>query len=150
MPHIHDKYDFVVAAYIVYNNKVLLVRHPRYNMWIPMGGHIELDEDPEEALLREIKEETGLEVQILADKPVIDQVDTKFIFTPRYIDVHRANPPHKHISLIYFARAKNDKYTLSKEHSTIEWLGLDDLDKPSYDLSASVKFCCREAIEAAK
>ena len=69
MPHIHEKYDFVITVYIVYDKKVLLVHHPRYGKWIPMGGHIELDEDPEEALFREIQEETGLEVEIVAEKP---------------------------------------------------------------------------------
>lgn len=60
MPHIHERYDFVVNAFIVFNNKVLLVHHPKYDKWLPMGGHVELDEDPEEALFREIEEETGL------------------------------------------------------------------------------------------
>ncbi|MDB5170717.1 MAG: hypothetical protein JWO35_411, partial [Candidatus Saccharibacteria bacterium] len=30
------------------------------------------------------------------------------------------------------------------------WLGLDDLEKPEYALSDSVKFYCREAIKAAE
>lgn len=149
MPHIHEKYDFTVSVFIVYNDRVLLVHHPRYDKWIPMGGHIELDEDPEQALFREIAEETGLTVTILGNKPEIEQHDTKFVYAPRYIDVHDANPPHKHIGLVYFARATNDKYTLSDEHLAIHWLSVNDLDKPEYALSNSVKFYCREAIAAA-
>ncbi len=114
-----------------------------------MGGHIELDEDPEQALFREIKEETGLEVEVLSSKPNIIQNDTKFVYAPRYIDVHGANPPHKHIALVYFAKSKNDKHVLSAEHSDINWLGLEDLGNPKYALSESVKFYCREAIRAA-
>ena len=56
MPHIHDLYDFVVSAFIVHKGKVLLIYHKRYHEWLPIGGHIELDEDPQEALYREIKE----------------------------------------------------------------------------------------------
>lgn len=148
MPHIHEKYDFVITVFIVYNRKVLLVHHPKYDKWIPIGGHIELDEDPEEALFREVKEETGLEVAVLAEKPEIDQHDTKFVFAPRYIDVHEANLPHKHIALVYFAKAKNDKHIKSDEHSDIQWLGVDDLEKAEYMLSDSVKFYCKEAIDA--
>ena len=150
MPHIHDKYDFVVTVFIVFNGRVLLVHHPRYDKWIPMGGHIELDEDPEQALFREIQEETGLEVEILSEKPNIEQNDTRFIYTPRYVDVHEANPPHKHIGLVYFARAKSDNHILSAEHTEINWLSVDDLDNPKYALSNSVKFYCIEAIKAAK
>jgi 8-oxo-dGTP pyrophosphatase MutT (NUDIX family) len=149
VPHIHDQYDFVITVFIVHGGKVLLVNHPRYNKWIPMGGHIELDEDPEEALFREIKEETGLEVEILSKKPEIDQHDTKFIYTPRYIDVHEASAPHKHIALVYFAKAKNNKHRLSDEHKAIKWLSLKDLGKSKYALSESVKFYAKEAVKAA-
>lgn len=150
MPHIHEKYDFVVTVFIVYKDRVLLVNHPRYGKWIPMGGHIELDEDPEQALFREIEEETGLDVELLADKPDIKQNDTKFVFAPKYIDVHEANPPHKHIALVYFAKAKNDNHVLSAEHTDIRWISLEDLDDPQYSLSDSDKFYCRKAIELAK
>ena len=148
MPHIHDKYDFVVTVFIAFKDKVLLVHHPKYNKWVPMGGHIELDEEPEQALMREIDEETGLSVEILADKPNFN--DTKFVYAPRYIDVHDAHPPHKHISLVYFARAKNNKYKLSTGHNEIRWLGLADLNDSQYHLDESVKFYCREALKAVK
>jgi 8-oxo-dGTP pyrophosphatase MutT (NUDIX family) len=149
MPHIHELYDFVVTVFIVHDNKVLLVHHPKYDKWIPMGGHIEMDEDVETALYREVREETGLDVEILSKKPNIETTDTKFLLTPNYMDVHEANPPHKHIALVYFARAKNNQYTISNEHSDIRWLSEGDIDKPEYELSASVKFYCKEAIKAA-
>jgi 8-oxo-dGTP pyrophosphatase MutT (NUDIX family) len=148
MPHIHKDYDFTISAYIVYKSKVLLTNHPRYNKWIPMGGHVELNEDPDQTLVREIKEETGLDVEILNTKPEVDDLKIKFLYTPSFIEVHEANPPHKHICLVYYARAKNDKHVLSDEHTAIEWLGEDDLDNPKYNLSESVKFGVREALKA--
>lgn len=151
MPHIHELYDFTITVFIVHDGRVLLVNHPKYNKWIPMGGHIELDEDVEEALFREIQEETGLDVEILSDKPVVDSPETKFLLTPAYLDVHQANPPHKHIGLTYFARAKDDKFTVSKEHTAIKWLTKEDVEDPTYNLTAAVKFYCHEAIaQAAK
>jgi 8-oxo-dGTP pyrophosphatase MutT (NUDIX family) len=150
MPHIHELYDFVITVFIVHDDKVLLVHHPRYNKWIPMGGHIELDEDVESALFREIAEETGLEVAILSSKPNLEAPGTKFQLTPNYVDVHDANPPHQHIALIYFGRATDNKHTLSDEHTAMHWLSVEDLDKPEYDLSPSVKFYCKEAIKAAR
>jgi len=41
-----------VSVFIVHRDKVLLIYHKYYNEWLPIGGHIELDEDPEEALYR--------------------------------------------------------------------------------------------------
>jgi len=150
MPHIHEQYDFTVTVFIVYNNAVLLVNHPRYNKWIPMGGHVELDEDPEEALFREIAEETGLEVTVLSTRPEMVSPGTKFLLTPAYMDVHEANPPHKHIGLIYFARAHSGKFTLSREHTDMRWLTEADLQDPQYDLSPSVQFYAQQALAAAR
>ena len=150
MPHIHYQYDFVIVVFIVHGDKVLLVNHPRYGKWIPMGGHVELNEDPEETLFREIREETGLTVEVIGGKPTFGPGDAKPVYAPRYIDVHEANAPHKHISLVYFATSKSGNFTLSGEHTAIEWLGLEDLDKPQYALTGSVRFYCREAIKAAR
>jgi len=149
MPHIHYQYDFVITIFIVHNDKVLLVNHPRYSKWLPVGGHVELNEDPEEALFREVQEETGLTVGLVGSKPAFDSDDAKPIHAPRYVDVHEANAPHKHIGLVYFARSESDKFIVSDEHTAAAWLGLEDLDKPEYALSGSVKFYCREAIAAA-
>lgn len=150
MPHIHELYDFVVSVFIVHNDKVLLVNHPKYNKWIPMGGHIELNEDTDSALFREIQEETGLDVEILSDKPKLKIDDTKFMYTPNFVDVHFANPPHKHIALIYFARSKNNKHIISNEHSDIHWLSVSDFNKPEYGLTESIKFYCQEALDHAR
>jgi len=150
MSHIHELYDYTVTVFIVFEDSVLLVHHPRYNKWIPMGGHIELDEDVDTALFREIKEETGLEVEILSAKPSIESPGTKFMYTPNYVDVHEANAPHKHISFIYFAKAHTNNHVLSDEHLAIHWVKESDLDGEAYNLSESVKFYCRQALDCAQ
>lgn len=147
MPHINYAYDFTVTAFIVSSSKkVLLVNHPKYNKWIPVGGHIELDEDPEQALYREIKEETGLQVEIFSKRPGVSSPGTKFLLTPNYVDVHEANPPHKHISFTYFALARSDNFIKSDEHSDMRWFSAQDLFIEEYALSDSVKFYSKEAL----
>ena len=59
MAHIHEKIDFTVAIFVVHEEKILIIHHRKLNKWLPLGGHIELDEDPEIAALREAKEESG-------------------------------------------------------------------------------------------
>jgi ADP-ribose pyrophosphatase YjhB (NUDIX family) len=149
MPHLHYQYDFVVSVFIVHEQSVLLVRHPRYAKWLPIGGHIELNEDPEQTLYREIQEECNLEVEVLSDKPSFLASDARSILPPRYIEVHEANLPHQHIALIYFARSKTDTSRISDEHTAMCWLQQRDLIKPEYDLSESVQFYCREALNVA-
>ena len=53
--------DFVATGFIADKGQVLLILHRKLGLWLPPGGHIEKDETPEEALHREVLEETGLE-----------------------------------------------------------------------------------------
>lgn len=48
--------------------KILLVHHKKLNKWVQPGGHIEEHEDPEQAAIREVKEETGLEIELLGER----------------------------------------------------------------------------------
>lgn len=151
MPHIHHKYDYTVSAFIVHDGRVLLVHHPRYDKWLPIGGHVDLEEDPEEALFKEIQEETSLkpeEIEILSTKLDIKDSTTKHIYQPNYIDVHDANPPHKHIAFIYFVKSKHDGAVISDEHADMQWLAAKELQNPKYKLSPSLKFYATEAIKA--
>src|SRR3989338_7269162 len=123
MPHIHKLYDFVVSVFIVHKDKVLLIYHKKYNEWLPIGGHIELDEDPEIALYREIEEESGLKVRVLASKPAIAHKGVKPILTPSYVDTHRITKTHKHTAFVYFGIAGSDKVRLhEREHREYKWL----------------------------
>ena len=44
MAHIHEKIDFTVAIFVVQEKKVLLIHHRKLDRWLPLGGHIELEE----------------------------------------------------------------------------------------------------------
>ena len=58
-------YKSFSGGYLIRDNKVLLVHHKKFNMWVPAGGHIEENETPDQALIREWKEEVGLDIAIL-------------------------------------------------------------------------------------
>jgi|SRR3989344_1020749 len=152
MPHIHEKIDFTVGVFIVYDNKVLLIFHKKHNMWLQIGDHIELDEDPEQALFREVKEECGLDIEIVGKKePSIEVKGIKFLYPPVFMNIHDINETHKHVGLYYIAKAKSDAFILSeREHNDIRWFSRKDLDEPKFNLSASLKFYAKEALERVK
>ncbi len=68
-----------VGAYIENKEgKILLARSAKWNgMWTPPGGHIEYGEKIEDAVLREVKEETGLEVSNPIFLSAIDMIEPK-------------------------------------------------------------------------
>ena len=151
MPHIHRLYDWVVSAFIVHKDRTLLCYHKKYKEWLPVGGHVDLNEDPEQALSKEIREECGLKVKILADKPAIAHRGVKPVFTPSYVDVHHIKGVHKHIALIYFATAKSDRVKLlEREHKAFLWLSESQLNDPKLRLTRSIRFYCRKSLEAAR
>jgi 8-oxo-dGTP diphosphatase len=45
--------------------QVLLVHHNKIGQWLYPGGHVDPDEDPAEAALREVREETGIEATVI-------------------------------------------------------------------------------------
>jgi 8-oxo-dGTP pyrophosphatase MutT (NUDIX family) len=148
MAHIHEKIDFTVAIFVVHAGRVLLVHHRNLNQWLPLGGHIELDEDPEQAALREAKEESGLEVELLGERPPTTSPGTRALIAPRFLDIHRITNTHEHVGMIYWARPKNGKLALAAdEHHDIRWCSSAELDTLQPPMSSAVKWYSRKAIE---
>ncbi len=148
MPHIHEKIDFTSAIFVVENGKVLMIHHRKLDKWLPLGGHIELDEDPEQAALREAKEESGLDVELIGERPPTTGPGTRALIAPRFLDIHRISNTHEHIGLIYFARPKSGTTTLAtEEHHDIRWCAADDLEKLEPIISDAVKWYALKAIQ---
>ena len=147
MGHIHEKIDFTVAVFVVHNGKVLLIHHRKLNQWLPLGGHIELDEDPEQAALREAKEESGFAVELIGDRPPTTEDGCRALIAPRFLDIHRINETHEHIGMIYWARPVNGAIQLAeREHHAIRWATEDELENLQPPMKDSVKWYCRQAI----
>ncbi len=147
MAHIHEKIDFTVAIFVVHEGRILLVHHRNLNQWLPLGGHIELDEDPEAAALREAKEESGLEVELLGERPPTTGPGTRALIAPRFLDIHRITNTHQHIGLIYWARPTNGTLRLAAaEHHDLRWCSAADLEQLQPPMTAAVKWYCRQAL----
>jgi len=148
MAHIHEKIDFTVAIFVVRDERVLLIHHRKLDQWLPLGGHIELEEDPEMAALREAREESGLEVELLGERPPTTGPGTRALIAPRFLDIHRITETHEHIGLMYWARPRQGSVTLAgKEHHAIRWCSSAELDDLQPAMSDAVKWYCRKAIQ---
>ena len=148
MSHIHEKIDFTVGAFIVHEDKVLLRMHDKYKMWLDVGGHIDLGEDPIEALYREVKEESGLEIELLTEAKLFSN-DTKDLPMPQFINRHRTGDDHEHVDLIYVARAKTTdiKPDASEADTEFHWFTSDELDDATYNLAPHTKEHAKQAIK---
>ncbi len=134
---------FCVTVYIFdpKKGKFLLIDHKKLEKWLPPGGHIEPDESPETTALRETKEETGLEVEIVGDVfPVGNRLKTPF-----GIQLNVINPEHEHVDIIYLATPKSDQVTVENiiETNGIGWFSIEEIEKESFRSFLATKQWCR-------
>ena len=136
------KKHFTATAFVVRGDATLLHWHKRLSRWLPPGGHIEPDEDPVQAVLREIQEETGATAEVIPSVPVLPFPYPGQVQPPYTIlleDSAEAGEPHQHIDLIYFCRlAGSVGATPNPSLGGFHWVDEDTLrsDQP-LDLAAS-------------
>ena len=99
---------FTASGYVIYNESVLLHWHPKVGGWLPPGGHIEANEDPVQAVIREIDEETGIVAEVLPTGIVLDLEYPVQVQPPFTILVEDIDDPveghHQHVDMIYLCR----------------------------------------------
>jgi 8-oxo-dGTP diphosphatase len=138
---------FTCTGFVANGDETLLLWHPRLRAWVPPGGHLEADEDPVSAVLREIREETGLEAEVLPLSQTYPFGYPGQIAPPYTIlleDSPEPGEPHKHMDLIYFCRPANNASLRPPEGAVVTWVDEDALhtnqpiDLPASGISAPV------------
>ena len=120
------KLNVRAAGVVIHNNKILVHRNVNSDHYALLGGRVEIGEDSEKTLKREIKEELGKEIQI-----------EEYISTIENFFEMKGSKYHE-IGFIYkieFANEEDRKieYTLrnveGKDYLQYEWLDLDRIDE---------------------
>ncbi len=129
MGHIHELYDFTTSAFVLHpaEPKICLLFHNKLQKWLQPGGHVELDENPWEALTHELDEETGLdltkcEILLQHDYPLAR--GNKVLPVPFYLNEHPMGnlPSHKHIDICYLVKSYTEELTENPDGaSAIGW-----------------------------
>jgi ADP-ribose pyrophosphatase YjhB (NUDIX family) len=104
-----QKKHFTASALIVHENKILLLNHLKLGVWLYPGGHIEDNETPDQTVIREVKEETGLKVEIISQKDDSLsnlEADVSSLHIP-YAILCELVGDHYHNDLIYLCRIKD-------------------------------------------
>jgi 8-oxo-dGTP diphosphatase len=101
------------------SGKILLVKRVETanylpGIWEDLGGRIKQFEEPEEALRREVREETGLEVEIL--KPLA-------VFHDYY---GKRTAENELLIITYWCKTGSDQVVLSEEHTDYRWVSPEE------------------------
>lgn len=110
------RFHITVKGIVIYNHKVLILKRVRASsdglgFWELPGGGLEYSETPEKALVRELKEETGLDIKIL--KPV-------YTFTA-------IRPNYQTVGIGFLCIPTNDHVVLSHEHTEYKFVNSQEL-----------------------
>lgn len=110
------KFHITVKGIVIYNNKILIMKKVKpstdgLGYWELPGGGLEYGETPHEALIRELREETGLDIKIL--KPV-------YTFTA-------IRPDYQTVGIGFLSIPTNNHVTISEEHTDFKFVETSEL-----------------------
>ncbi|MBG92377.1 MAG: DNA mismatch repair protein MutT [Chloroflexi bacterium] len=118
---------FTVTGFLSHNGQTALHWH-KLNTWLPPGGHVENNENPVEAVLREILEETGILSEIIHPEPKYRYQTPSQLPVPETIGIYHLphgdggmKNEHQHIDYIYFARPKDVKQLELPKIAIAQW-----------------------------
>jgi 8-oxo-dGTP pyrophosphatase MutT (NUDIX family) len=98
---------FVATVYVVNSGATVLHEHEKLDMWLPPGGHLDREELPHEAALREVQEELGLTVDLVAPRDTLGSDTARSLPRPQHflledIDVYDGAVGHQHVDFVYY------------------------------------------------
>lgn len=102
--------------------KLLLVDHIKAQLWLPTGGHVEPDENPQETVIREANEELGLVAQFLPEVGPIP------LFLTSTVTVG-LTAGHTDVSLWYILSGDSSRSIDfdTTEFNDIHWFDIDEI-----------------------
>jgi len=119
--------EFLSTVFIVKGKKVLMIWNKNMKNWIPVGGHIGPNELPCVSVIREAKEETGLDIELVSP---YDKSKTGNLVQPVHVHLDHVKEGHEHINLIYFGIVKSGKLLdESDEQTPLKWFSIEDLER---------------------
>ena len=119
-----------VGAVIINKGKIALIKRgnePSKGKWTIPGGLVELAESPEQAVVREAKEETGLDVERPTLIDVVSNVDYD----------EQGKVKYHYVIIDYFVYVKNGTAEASSDAAELQWVAFDDVE--TYNLTASFR-----------
>ncbi|MDZ4993453.1 NUDIX domain-containing protein [Clostridium perfringens] len=143
---------FTVSVFIVCKDKVLLHLHKKAKKILPLGGHIEINELPEEACIREAKEEAGLKITLYNHidinlKKSCDLSGEKLLVNPIHTILGDVSTNHSHIDFVYYATTNSfETFPENGESKILKWYNKETLNN-SNNIQANILEMANEALE---
>lgn len=124
-------------AFIFSEDKVLLIHHRKANVWMHPGGHVQENEEFSKAVIREVKEETNLDIELVSNKGFVlrDIESFKNDVIPFCMRVQEKKNG-KFLRLDYLGTVKNPDDIKIQEEEILDyaWLSEEEVEKFDFEL----------------
>ena len=134
--HMYKQFTVSVIVFkeLKQDAQVLMIHHRKFDRWMIPGGHVESSENPAEAAVREVLEETGINAHLISflHKPLLVK-DAEWLPAPEYlyqqlIPASKKEGPHYHIDMTYVAVADSGELKINKEETkNVSWFPIDEV-----------------------
>ncbi len=139
-------FNVTVYVFSPSSRKFLFIKHKKLGKWLPPGGHIEANERPDVAGVREVIEETGIDVHLEGER-FPREID---IVRPFGIQLNVIDPEkHEHMDVVYLAvpTGNEDEKINTQETTGIGWFAIEEIENESFDTFRETKMWCRRFYE---
>ncbi|WP_224752676.1 NUDIX domain-containing protein [Metabacillus arenae] len=133
MPEKHKRREYAATVYVLNEDRSALLfkrrkKHPFLGWYLPPGGHVEQNETPDEAAVREVMEETGYTVHLIGH-PFYDEPEDGVteLTLPFLIQLESIDLEHDHIDMIYIGMIQGEKGAIADGDEGGVWLDLSAL-----------------------
>lgn len=138
------------SVYVVNENKVLLHRHKKYNTIFPLGGKIDGNEVPHETAIREVYEESGLNIDLYNRDNELNLGRVVQLISPMYTLLENVDKEVENIDFIYFAKAITTEINPQNgESKEFYWFTKEEIEK-NEDIKPHVKAMALDALSILK
>ena len=131
--------QFTASVLVENQGAFLVLYHQKLGFWLYPGGHVEPDEEPQDAALRELEEEAAISARLLScgaapHLPIqIEGETTAELPVPLSVLCERIPDKdgghHWHIDMIYVARATDDQRALFVDRVDAKWVTSDEAER---------------------
>jgi mutator protein MutT len=119
-----------VGAVIIQDGRILLEKRknePGKGKWSIPGGLVELGENVEQTVIREVREETGLEVEKPEHIDVVDNV----------VRDDNGEIKYHFVIIDYFVKLKGGRMKATSDAEELRWVTFDEVEK--HDLTKTFR-----------
>jgi ADP-ribose pyrophosphatase YjhB (NUDIX family) len=110
----------VTAVVTDTDDQVLLIHRTDNDRWALPGGGIEIGENASDALIREVSEETGIDVEVTGIVGIYSD--------PRHVIAYDDGEVRQQFSLCFTARPTGGTLTNSSESREVRWVPVADIE----------------------